>query len=89
MGGNATGGAVAGGDLYEDRSLGKGGTGGTASSSAASGTVDTGELDRRLRLSLPVLFRLDLVEDGRAEARETDVTLVAADVESRELGVPV
>lgn len=89
---------MAGGDRYVDKSLGRGGTGGTSPSSLTSPFTAI-EATRSLRwlasaewleISLLALFLLPLLEDWRPpEAADIDVTLVAVDIEaeSRELGV--
>lgn len=85
--------AVAGGDLYVDKSFGKGGTGGTTSSSAASpfnandatrSFNDAASPECTLEISLPALFLLafPFPVECRPEAAETDVTDVAADIEA-------
>jgi hypothetical protein len=87
-----------GGDRKLERSLGKGGTGGTCSDSNTS-WVDTNAAARSLReatslewaeMSLPALF-LCALREWRCELAETEVRLVPTDIlpESRELAVVV
>jgi hypothetical protein len=91
---------VGGGDLYVDKSLGNGGTGGTMASSGASPFVardatrslrDVASLEWILDTSLPALFRRALPIEWRLDAAETEVAVVVTDIdaESRELVVGV
>lgn len=91
---------VGGGDLYVDKSLGSGGTGGTTVSSGASPLVardatrslsDVASLEWTLEASLPALFRRALPREWRLDAAEIDVAVVVTDIEaeSRELVVGV